>query len=67
MKDTDHVRGCLATLHRLEAGLADLQMQTTDEEAHDVYRQACLKVRTVAGRLEGRLHELETEPPPLTN
>ncbi|TMW73655.1 hypothetical protein [Alteribacter natronophilus] len=63
MEDIKSVRGCLASLHMLEAGLSELQIQTASEEAHDVYRESMLKIRTTAARLETRINELETTPP----
>ncbi|MBM7094717.1 MULTISPECIES: DUF1657 domain-containing protein [Alteribacter] len=59
MPQVNQVKACLASLKSLEAGLNELQIQTTDEDAHDVFREGALKVRTIAREVEDQIHVLE--------
>ncbi|WP_096434808.1 DUF1657 domain-containing protein [Alteribacter populi] len=67
MTVASQVKQCLASLQSLEAGFNQLQTETKDEEAHDVFRKAALKIRTVAQDVEKRVYQLEIEEPQYKN
>ncbi|WP_026689426.1 DUF1657 domain-containing protein [Alteribacter aurantiacus] len=60
-KESEYVQDCYLSLQSLGTGLNNLQIETSDEEAHDVFREGALKTKSMADELGKRVQKLKLE------